>query len=123
MGHGGRREGAGRPRGAKDNRPRFTAAAKAKTAKLTRRAVARMSGTQPLVYMLKIMNDPKQPQARRDKMAVAAAPFCHPRLTVIAKPKRPSEMSDAELNEAIAQAKEDLLRHGVGRGQWPRPVH
>lgn len=34
----------------------------------------------PLEYMLKIMNDKTiTDTARRDRMAVAAAPFCHPR--------------------------------------------
>jgi phage terminase small subunit len=33
----------------------------------------------PLDYMLKVMNDPKAEKDRRDKMAIAAAPFIHPR--------------------------------------------
>lgn len=33
----------------------------------------------PLDYMLKVMNDPNADKDRRDKMAVAAAPFMHPR--------------------------------------------
>jgi hypothetical protein len=123
MTHGGCREGSGRPRGAKDKKPRVTARAIAKTAKLTRKVVAKTGGTLPLAYMLKIMNDAKQPQARRDKMAIAAAGFCHPRLTVYAEMKRPSQMSDSELDKVIAQAEEDLLRHGVGRDKWPKVVH
>jgi hypothetical protein len=119
---GGRREGAGRPHGAKDKRPRITAAAVKKTAKLTRRTIARTGGTLPLTYMLKIMNDAKQPKERRDKMAVAAAPFCHPRLTVYAEAKRPSQMSDNELDKAIAIAEEDALRTGITRGRWPRTI-
>ena len=34
----------------------------------------------PLQHMLKIMRDPKQPQAVRMEMARAAAPYMHPRL-------------------------------------------
>jgi hypothetical protein len=30
--------------------------------------------------MLAVMNDPSADEARRDKMAIAAAPFCHPRV-------------------------------------------
>jgi hypothetical protein len=75
MARGGRREGAGRPLGAKDKRPGLTVRASAKTAKLTRKVVAKTGGTLPLTYMLKIMNDGKQPQARRDKMAIAARGF------------------------------------------------
>lgn len=33
----------------------------------------------PLDYMLKVMNDPGADKDRRDKMAIAAAPFMHPR--------------------------------------------
>lgn len=34
----------------------------------------------PLSYMLKVMNDPTEKDtARKDRMAMAAAPFCHPR--------------------------------------------
>jgi hypothetical protein len=34
----------------------------------------------PLEYMLRIMRDPTVEDARRDKMAALAAPFCHPRI-------------------------------------------
>jgi phage terminase small subunit len=33
----------------------------------------------PLTYMLKIMNDDKAEKERRDRMAIAAAPFVHSR--------------------------------------------
>ncbi len=33
----------------------------------------------PLDYMLKVMNDPTADKERRDRMAIAAAPFLHPR--------------------------------------------
>ena len=33
----------------------------------------------PLEYMLKVMNDPQADKDRRDRMAIASAPFCHPR--------------------------------------------
>jgi hypothetical protein len=32
----------------------------------------------PLAYMLRVMRDPDAPAERRDRMAIAAAPFCHP---------------------------------------------
>src|SRR5262245_427836 len=34
----------------------------------------------PLDYMLKVMRDPKADKARRDRMAIAAAPYCHERV-------------------------------------------
>jgi hypothetical protein len=36
-------------------------------------------GLQPLTYMLRVMNDPQAEKERRDRMAIAAAPFIHPR--------------------------------------------
>jgi hypothetical protein len=53
MPHGGRREGAGRPAGAKDKRPRLTVRASEKSARLVRKAIAKTGGTLPLPYMLK----------------------------------------------------------------------
>jgi phage terminase small subunit len=35
---------------------------------------------QPLEYMLAVMNDPYADRNRRDKMAIAAAPYCHPKM-------------------------------------------
>ena len=34
---------------------------------------------EPLAYMLRIMNDPGTDKERRDRMAIASAPYCHPR--------------------------------------------
>jgi hypothetical protein len=61
----------GRPKGSKDKRPR--------------RAIARIYmdryeaklGELPLDYMLRVMRDPRQPQERRDMMAIKAAPYRH----------------------------------------------
>jgi hypothetical protein len=72
MARGGYRAGAGRPKGSK------TVRASAISADLQR--AAKKSGMTPLEYMLSVMNNPKVDQSRRDRMAVAAAPFCHPRV-------------------------------------------
>jgi len=80
MARGGFRPGAGRPKGA--------AGAKSKPAKkkktrgipqdIEKEAVS--ENMAPLDYMLKVMNDPKEKDnARKDRMAIAAAPFCHQR--------------------------------------------
>jgi hypothetical protein len=68
MPRGGKRPGAGRPRGAisKSTRAILEAAA--------------AGGEMPVEYMLRIMRDPREPAARRDDMAKAAAPFLHPRM-------------------------------------------
>lgn len=36
----------------------------------------------PLEYMLKVMNDPRETPDRRARMAIAAAPYVHPKATV-----------------------------------------
>ena len=89
-GPGGRRAGAGRPQGAKNKRR--PAAAHAVNA-----------GQQlPLDYMLEVMNDPRQPLERRDRMAVAAAPYLHARLNAkVIHVFDPMKMTDEELEAAI----------------------
>ena len=47
----------------------------------------------PLDFMLAVMRDPNADHKRRDAMAMAAAPYLHPRLTAI----------DAKLSPAVAQ--------------------
>lgn len=42
----------------------------------------------PLQYMLAVMNDPKAETFRRDRMAIASAPFVHPRVADVAKGKK-----------------------------------
>jgi phage terminase small subunit len=43
------------------------------------KAEAAAENLDPLSYMLKVMNDKDADAGRRDRMAVAAAPFVHPR--------------------------------------------
>ncbi len=43
------------------------------------RKAARGSGMKPLEYMLAVMNDEEAEKVRRDRMAIAAAPFVHER--------------------------------------------
>lgn len=71
MASGGFRAGAGRPKGAK--------APKAKPISVPKdvKTAARKSGMTPLDYMLTVMNDEGAESERRDRMAIAAAPFVH----------------------------------------------
>src|SRR6516165_5888076 len=69
MGRGGKRAGAGRPKGA---------AAKIDA---EARAAAHASGQTPLEYMLEVMRNPQIDARRRDQMAAAAAPYVHHRLS------------------------------------------
>ena len=72
MPRGGKRPGAGRPRGA--------------ISKSTRAILEAMAagGEMPIEYTLRIMRDPREPAARRDEMAKAAAPYLHPKMQATA---------------------------------------
>ena len=71
MARGGYRAGAGRPKSAKS--------AKAVVVPADIKSAARKSKLSPLDYMLTVMNDEGADAARRDRMAIAAAPFVHAR--------------------------------------------
>jgi hypothetical protein len=45
---------------------------------------AATDGLLPLEYILSVVRDPSVDSERRDRMAIAAAPYCHPRLNAIA---------------------------------------
>lgn len=68
---GGKRPGAGRRKGALTKRTQEIA------------AQACANGVTPLDYMLKVMRDDAADEKRRDAMAIAAAPFVHPRLAAV----------------------------------------
>src|SRR5690242_17674845 len=96
---GGKRNGAGRPRGAVN---KMTA---------VRRAAIAASGEDPLDYMIRIMRDESASPERRDEMAKAAAPYVHPKLASIEheldwlkKPMR--QMTDEELMAVASGAAE-----------------
>jgi hypothetical protein len=68
----------------------------------------------PLEYMLRVINDPSAAQTRRDRLAVAAAPYVHP---------RPMPVRISKKAQAAKAAKEV---GGVGTawgadlgGEWP----
>jgi hypothetical protein len=64
MARGGKRENAGRPRGAKT--------------RITEEALERAGvGETPLEYMLRVMRDSNAETDRRDRMALGAAQYCH----------------------------------------------
>lgn len=69
MPKGGFRPAAGRPKGT-----RAPWALPPKDGK-----AACTPGLMPLEYMLSVMRDETADQARRDRMAIAAAPFLHPK--------------------------------------------
>ena len=106
-GKGGRRPGAGRPRGSIDKRKRAE-----------RRRLAVPEQRLPLDLMLDIINDPSVPEARRDKFIIAAAPYLHPRLASIAMAKAPFEMTKEEIEQMLRRQAEHELRHGGNVAWW-----
>lgn len=88
MARGGFRPGAGRP---KKNEPRPEA--------VMREAVQKCDSTNgqtPLEYMLSVMRDAEEDPARRDRMAMAAAPFVHQRAADVAQGKKEAKAKAAE---------------------------
>ena len=99
MPSGGYRPGAGRPRGSGNGKAKAKAptASAAKPARLPGATVAEARRL-PLAYLLDVMNDPEADVARRDRMAIAAAPFMHDRFAFVAN------RGDAEPHGKKAQA-------------------
>jgi hypothetical protein len=50
----------------------------------------------PLEYMLLVLNDPTADEVRRDRMAMAAAPYCHPRVADSVRGKKDLQAEAAE---------------------------
>lgn len=71
MARGGKRPGAGRPKGAASKRTRDVADA------------AASEGLTPLEYMLEVLRDEGAERADRMDAAKAAAPYIHPRLSSV----------------------------------------
>jgi hypothetical protein len=59
------------------------------------RAAAEATGITPLDYMLSVMRDAKAEPKRRDAMAMAVAPYLHPKVSPVEAAK-PEQRSDAE---------------------------
>mgnify|MGYP007083491787 CR=1 FL=1 len=68
---GGKRQGAGRPKGSPN-----------KATQARQEAIAE-SGLTPLDYMIGIMRDEGKPEAVRFEAAKAAAPYVHPKLSTV----------------------------------------
>lgn len=77
MARGGYRPNSGPKKGAKYNKSGEKTVKSDIPADIQDEAAA--ENLDPLSYMLKVMNDPNAEKERRDRMAVAAAPFCHSR--------------------------------------------
>jgi hypothetical protein len=85
MPRGGARPGAGRPR----SQPAYVL------------PLAEAAGLSPLEYMLSVIRDPKAETSRRDRLAMAAAPYCHPRIadrSIAMKEQRAAAAKKAAVN-------------------------
>jgi phage terminase small subunit len=122
MPRGGARPGAGRPR--KQSWERVQEAAKAP------QPPGRWM--QPLDWMLTILNDPAAPPDRRDRMAIAAAPYCHAKIAEQGKKQADDEASrtaakgtpwEALLNRPThaAPLQPESPWHALLTPRWPRP--
>lgn len=98
MARGGYRPGAGRPKGAKSSKakpktaPQTKSVPKGKSKKRSQR-----KDKSPLEYMLRVMNDPAADPSRRDRMAIAAAPFLHARGAEGAIKRSPGKKEEAAI--------------------------
>lgn len=112
-GHGGKRKGAGRPKGARS--------------RLTERAIERAGeGLLPLDYMLAVLRDENRSDAERMDAAKAAAPFVHARLaqidqTVVHR-QGVDEFDESELLD-IARSGGDGVAGKAPRPSRSDPVH
>ena len=82
--NGGRRPGAGRPKGAVSLSTRAIFEAMAS------------GGEMPIQYMLRVMRDPNAPSLRRDEMAKMAAKYLHPQITQIAEDAIEEPVAESE---------------------------
>lgn len=94
--HGGRRAGAGRPKGATSEKTK------------RRREAANGEGITPLEYMLKVMRDETAQQSERMDAAKASAPYVHARLAAI---EHTGEMVQRVVSEKPMTADEWAERH------------
>ena len=78
MARGGYRPGSGPQKGTKYNKGGAKTPKKRDVPEDIKKE-AKAANMDPLDYMLKVMNDEDAEPERRDRMAIAAAPFMHPR--------------------------------------------
>lgn len=90
MARGGARPGAGRPRKEAGSVPAVKNEASANRPRKS------LGGLTPLEYMLSVMNDDDQDPTRRDRMAMAAAPYVHARASDVAPGKKEQRKETAQ---------------------------
>jgi hypothetical protein len=98
--HGGKRSGAGRPKGAPNK------------ANAERQAAIVASGLAPLDYLLSVLRDESADPHERMEAAKSAAPYVHPRLASIEHAGKddgsPIQIKEIKIRLVKAQPDEDL---------------
>lgn len=104
MARGGFRPGAGRPK---------SAARASVDVPKDIRAAAREARMSPLEYMLAVLNDDSADEQRRDRMAIAAAPYVHARAEAVAGGKKAQRQERAEQSaaEGLYAVPDDARQH------------
>jgi hypothetical protein len=102
---GGRRPGAGRKLGGKNKRT-------------LRNETIDSERRMPLQHMLDVMDDPKASQDRRDRMAIAAAPYLHPRLSSIDSTTR----VEVDVTPLTAEERRQRARQAILEAFAERPL-
>ena len=69
---------------------------------------ARLKNMTPLDYMLSVIQDPTASKTRRDRMAIAAAPYVHGKVADIAKGKKEQQSEAAAMAGMGTQWSQDL---------------
>lgn len=117
MARGGYRVGAGRPKGSGKGKarpqhaaPQARPAVAAPDASVSTSETIAQARKLPLAYMLDVMNDPEVDQARRDRMAIAAAPFVHRRAAEEEKGKKEQRQAEAATAQTGTDWEDDLAR-------------
>lgn len=95
MARGGYRPGAGRPRKNPAETETKAATKPAKASAENQTTEERIERT-PLEYMVDVMNDPDADQTRRDRMALAAAPYVHGKIAEVGAGKKEQQKQKAE---------------------------
>lgn len=117
MPRGGYRVGAGRPVGTGCRKKSKKQPVQRKVIPLVEmpaEEVAKVlaSGQSPLEYMLRVMRNGDADQARRDRMAMAAAPYCHARAADAKLGKKEQAEADAKTAGQETGWGEDLAFRG-----------
>jgi hypothetical protein len=105
MSWGGKRPGAGRPKGAISKSTRALLEA------------SKAGGEMPVEYMLRVMRDPNVWSQRRDKMALAAATYLHAQIRAQSE-DGPEDGAEAEAtDEAEAETTDKVEAEATGKAE------